>query len=116
MCDSMDTFFMNSVYKIYSVSETGAEYIINVIQPILVLMIFCILGILGMIVSTFGIPIYIFLISWYNLLLSIKSFFRRRRYERLRGENDELLHNLLEEKHLVSIIREYSDNEVEEGF
>lgn len=95
-------------YRIHDASVFITDCIFEVLKPTLVVIFFIIFTIL----TTFLSPFYIFFLLIYNTKIYIQNWFIRRRYLRVRAENDELLHDLLEEKHLINIVREYADDEV----
>ena len=92
-------------YKIYEIAEFIVMCIFEVLKPTLIVIFFIIISAL----MSIGFPLYIIYLSVYNTVIYIKESMIRRRYQRLREENDELLHDFVEEKHIISVIREYAD-------
>ena len=92
-------------YKIYEIAEFIVNCIYEILKPTLIVFFFIIVSIL----MTFCSPFYLIYLLFYNIVVYIREKIKRRRYQRLRAENDELLHDFVEEKHIISMIRGYAD-------
>ena len=91
-----------TIYLLFLAANNTVNFIYKKLKPFLIFIFFIIYwGLL---------PYYLICLLFYNTLKYIQIKIAEIRYRYLRAKNDALLHNLVKEKHIISIIRNYADD------